>query len=340
LAFKRSAGTRFVASYAVLFVQMMHILHLYSLAGAAEPIPLENCGGFSGARIWRGQSLTGGFCLKAWPESMCSRTLQQIHALMDRARQAGLDFVPGVERTLTGESTVEHAQRVWDVTTWMPGQADFHARPTAARLANACTALARLHEVWAGAFTANGPCPAVQRRLHRLGEWSALVESGWRPEFDRFGPVRFWAERGWEILPSRIRELPAKLLPWTAPPVALQPCLCDLWHDHVLFTGDSVSGIIDYGSVKVDNVAVDLARLLGSLVEDNGLMRSLGLDAYSSVRPLTAMEQRLVHILDETGTVLAAANWLIWLYHDGRRYDDLDAIARRMAALVRRIEEW
>ena len=62
----------------------------------------------------------------------------------------------------------------------------------------------------------------------------------------------------------------------------MQPCLCDPWHDHVLFTGDQVSGVIDYGSVKEDHIAVDLARLLGSLVEDDENAWSIGLKAYQS----------------------------------------------------------
>ena len=319
---------------------MLHILKDYALAGVRDVVPLGTLGGFSGARIWRGQSFAGAFCLKAWPDAFPSATLQVIHCLMHRARQAGLDFVPAVHRTITGATVVEYQKQVWDVTAWMPGRADFHERPTPARLADACTALARLHLVWAEGVRDSGPCPAIKRRLDRLRDWLALVASGWRPDFSRLLPLRLWAERAWDILQTRIRELPAKLQPRFAAPVPLQPCVCDLWHDHVLFTGDTVSGVIDYGSVKTDHVAVDLARLLGSLVEDNSQMRPLGLDAYSRIRPLTAAEQRLVDVLDETGTVLGAANWLIWLYHDGRRYDNLEGVAQRLGAFVRRMESW
>ena len=43
---------------------------------------------------------------------------------------------------------------------------------------------------------------------------------------------------------------------------------------------------------------------------------------------------------DETGTLLGATNWLRWLYHEGRRFEDRGAVARRLAELVTRIERW
>jgi Ser/Thr protein kinase RdoA (MazF antagonist) len=119
--------------------------------------------------------------------------------------------------------------------------------------------------------------------------------------------------------------------------VAIQPCVCDLWHDHILFQRDAVTGIVDFGSVKEDHVAVDLARLLGSLVGDEAAMWEVGFAAYERVRTLTAEERELARVLDRTGTILAAANWLRWLYHERRRYDRPDAVRDRLAALVRRV---
>ena len=60
----------------------------------------------------------------------------------------------------------------------------------------------------------------------------------------------------------------------------LQPCIRDVWHDHILFLGDSVSGIVDYGAMAVDTVAGDIARLLGSLVGNHVADWEEGIDAY------------------------------------------------------------
>src|SRR5262249_37888513 len=119
-----------------------------------------------------------------------------------------------------------------------------------------------------------------------------------------------------------------------------QPCLCDVWHDHVLFEGDVVTGLVDYGGVKLDHVAVDLARLLGSMAGDSAELRNAGLRAYKRFRPISWEEEALVTVLDETGTVVALATWLKWLYVDGISFEDPAGVAQRMAALVRRVEKW
>jgi Ser/Thr protein kinase RdoA (MazF antagonist) len=304
---------------------------------------LGNHGGFSGARLWRVESAAGPLCLRAWPEETMAERLILIHRAMRVAHECSLGFVPRVFSTCDGHTVVATTSRLWDLTAWMPGRADYHERPSAQRLAAACVALARLHLAWAPSFSYRaGPCLAVQRRLARAGEWLAVVHSNWRPSSDRLtsDPVRPWAERAWNALHGKIETLPEKLTDWIVCPVPLQLCLCDVWHAHVLFEGDTVSGLIDFGSIKIDHVAVDLARMLGSMAGDDASYWRIGIEAYRTVRPFSAEEEGLAKLLDQTGTLLAAANWLRWLYHDGRHFDDRAAVAERLAALVRRIEHW
>jgi hypothetical protein len=66
----------------------------------------------------------------------------------------------------------------------------------------------------------------------------------------------------------------------------------------------------------------------------------MGLRAYTETRRLSLEEEALVTVLDMTGTILGVANWLKWLYQEGRLFEDQDAAARRLAALVERIEAW
>jgi Ser/Thr protein kinase RdoA (MazF antagonist) len=301
-----------------------------------------NAGGFSGARLWRAKSVAGDVCLRAWPSgAVSSSRLQAIHDLMRAARGAGLQFVPRLLETSTGSTWVSEDGRLWDASSWMPGRADYHEHPSRARLEAACTALAHLHETWKRAGCAEGPCPAVGRRLTRFGEWKRLVTSGWRPDFsDPRDPVLSPAELAWELLQRHIDQIPDVLSGWANRRLRLQPCLCDIWHDHVLFEGDAVSGVVDYGGAKIGHVAIDLARLLGSMVEDDAEARAIGLSAYSRVCPLDEEEIRLVDVLDRTGTLLGMANWLIWIYKEGRRFDDRRDVAVRLGQLVRRVGSW
>jgi homoserine kinase type II len=105
----------------------------------------------------------------------------------------------------------------------------------------------------------------------------------------------------------------------------------------LLFEGDRLTGLIDYGAVKIDHVAVDLARLLGSLVPNDTAGWQVGLRAYRRHAPLDAEEEALAQALDETGTVVGVANWLRWLYEEKRSFADRSAVARRLAELVDRI---
>jgi homoserine kinase type II len=310
---------------------------------SSMPTGLGNRGGFSGARLWRVEGVGGPLCLRAWPvPGPSAERLQGLHQLMKRARDAGLLFVPAVVAAVDGATWVEHVGRAWDLTSWMPGQADFHHRPSTVRLEAACAALAIVHDAWVSPGPVLGPCPGVRRRLDCARAWTALVHDGWRPAFGAAegDPVRPWAERAWILLQSHCAQVPRMLAAWVERHVPLQPCLCDIWHDHVLYTGDAVTGLVDYGSVKVDHVAVDLARLLGSLVGDDAAQWSAGLETYSRLRPLSLEVEALVRLLDKTGTLLAVANWLTWLYHDGRTFDDRSAVAGRLALMVERLERW
>jgi homoserine kinase type II len=320
------------------------VLRCYPAAGAGPAEPQGNRGGFSGARLWRvAGGPAGPLCLRAWPESGPSPSrLQAIHRLMQSAIAAGLSYVPAVFRTRDGATWVEHAGRLWEVTAWMPGRADFRERPTAARLRAACSAVARLHRAWAPSAGPPAVCPAVRQRLECAREWLALVRSGWRPDFagPEDDPVRAWALRAWRLLPAHVAAVEGQLAAWADLPGRVQPCLCDVWHDHILFDGDRVSGVVDYGGLKPSHVAADLARLLGSLAGDDLGMWAVGLSAYREVCPLSREEEALAVALDRTGAVLGAVNWLWWLYRDGRRFDDRAAVARRLTELVTRLEGW
>jgi homoserine kinase type II len=309
---------------------------------AGRLIPLGNRGGFSGACLWRVEAAGAPLCLRAWPARQSDPVrLAFIHCLMTRARRAGLSFVPAVFPADDGTTAVAGAGRLWDLAEWLPGRADFHESPSAARLRAACAAVARVHTDWADAVpAAPTACPALVRRLALVAECRELTDSGWSPlgRADANDPVRPVAERAWRLTAHRVEEVPRRLARWAGATWPVQPCLCDVWHDHLLFEGDRLTGLVDYGAVKLDHPAVDLARLLGSLADDDAGKWQTGLAAYREVRPLSGDEEALARALDETGVVLGAAAWLRWLYEERREYDDRQAVARRLEALVRRME--
>jgi aminoglycoside phosphotransferase (APT) family kinase protein len=115
--------------------------------------------------------------------------------------------------------------------------------------------------------------------------------------------------RAIDTLPARVTEAQTALKPWADRPLTVRPCLCDVWHDHVLFIGDTVTGLIDYGEVKPDHPAVDLARLLGDLVGDDDAKFRLGLDAYHAAGG-PVIDAAFTRLLDRTGVVCAVIHWV------------------------------
>jgi homoserine kinase type II len=279
-------------------------------------------------------------CLRAWPANRTAAAVRRLHRLMGHARGQDLDFVPALYAAADGDTVVEEAGRAWEVTQWLDGRADFAAHPSPERLAAAAESLARLHRAWEAFAAPPEPCPAVRRRLKVLADWHALVATGWRPSASPDDPVGPVAERAWRGLPGWLPNVQLWLGPWVDSRGPVQPCLRDVWHDHVLFEGDRVTGLVDYGEVHPDHVAVDLSRLFGSLVGDDPQGWEQGLRAYRRLHPLSDPEARLARVLDRTGTVLGVVNWLRWLYHEGRPYEDLPGVARRLEGMLKRIQGW
>jgi homoserine kinase type II len=120
--------------------------------------------------------------------------------------------------------------------------------------------------------------------------------------------------------------------------VPLQVCIGDIWHDHVLYVGDRISGFVDFGSMRTDNVAADLARLLGSLAQDNPHMWQVGLEAYESIRPLGSSERPLVEAFDRSTVLMSGLNWIDWIFRQRRTFEAADAIPGRLDDIVSRLE--
>ncbi|HEY3789303.1 MAG TPA: phosphotransferase [Urbifossiella sp.] len=296
-------------------------------------VPLGSGGGFSGSLIWRGDfDGLPLFALKRWPESLSVERLARIHQWMKQA--AHLPFVPEVMPTKKGMSVAGNSGRIWDLTRWMPGSADFHAKPSAPRLANACTALAQIHRVWKPESPRFEVCPGVTRRLRILAEWKQLARMQPVPT-DSVNEV---LSRGFEAV-TRLAEPAEKALrPWLMRPMPVQPCLCDIWHDHVLFTDDSVTGIIDYGAMKEDHPAVDLARLLGDLIGEDNELFELGLAAYRAELGVSEISAEFVRLLDRTGIVGAMIVWLLRFQGEFPTFSHSAAVLRRIARLADRLE--
>ena len=119
----------------------------------------------------------------------------------------------------------------------------------------------------------------------------------------------------------------------------LLPVVADLWSDHVFFVQDRVSGVIDFGAMKMDTPCLDLARLLGCYQTHLDSAISKGLEYYQALRPVSAAQRQLIELYDRAYVILAGVQWLIWLGPEKRVFSDMSRVNNRLKRIARRISE-
>ncbi|MCA9222216.1 MAG: phosphotransferase, partial [Planctomycetales bacterium] len=121
-------------------------------------------------------------------------------------------------------------------------------------------------------------------------------------------------------------------------PLPMQPCIRDIWHDHVLFVGERVAGIVDFGAMRLDSVAGDLARLLGSFVRDDRIRWSRAIEWYDAVRRLSDAERQAISVFDAANRLLSGFSWLDWVYFQNRTFEHDDAVLARVDKHLGRLQ--
>ncbi|MFV1966670.1 MAG: phosphotransferase enzyme family protein [Pirellulaceae bacterium] len=305
-------------------------------------VDLGSAGGFSGARFWRVITPSGAVCLRRWPSEHPTRErLAEIHAVLCYVRRCGLECVPAPLADRAGNTILSFSQSLWDVTPWLPGRADYHHEPTPEKLQAALATLARFHSSAATTPGQRGTHVVARGILERrrlLEDLVAHEEQQIRRALRGQCPSPL-VDRARRMLPlfSRFAPRGAAMLEQAMIAVAVQPCIRDIWHDHVLYTGDDVTGIVDFGAMRMDSIAGDVARLLGSLVGDSADGWETGLEAYARVRPLSSEERRLVDAYDVTGVLLSGMNWLRWIYLEQRQFENIPIILNRLDRIIARL---
>lgn len=304
--------------------------------------PLGGAGGFSGATFWRIETDVGPLCLRRWPREHPTRSqLQAIHDVLCHVADQGFAKLPVPHRSLDGSTFESAAGHLWELSDWLPGVADFHEKPSGERLDNAMHALALFHRSSATLQLTSGvPTGLLNRRdqlerlrVQRLSDSSRCVsECGW-PEF------RQRAAAILHCFGERVARTEALLCGLVDTRVLLQPCIRDIWHDHVLFDGDDVSGFVDFGAMRTDHVACDISRLLGSLVGSERAKWEQGIATYQSIRPLSANELTLVDAYDRSTVLLSGMNWVQWVAVEGRQFEDHQRVLNRMDEILLRLQQ-
>ncbi len=311
----------------------------------------EESAGFSGARVIRVETAEGAYCLRGWPPGDLPRDrLLGLHRLLEWVFEQGVSQVAVPVLTLDQSTLATVDDRLWQLEPWKPGSAGFHQNPSPQRLDAAMICLANWHRAAASfrstavesawfACHSGAASPAVCERLDLIRRWSErrLDQLSQRMRADAQMEFRDAAE---QVLISFRRCAPTvttQLQAASEMRFTLQPCLRDCWHDHVLFQGEKVTGLIDASACRTENVVTDLARLVGSFAGDDRDMWRLAIQAYSVRRPLSSEELDLLQILDRSGVLLSGMTWLDRYYLQGEAFPRMDRVVQRLRGISQRL---
>lgn len=177
------------------------------------------------------------------------------------------------------------------------------------------TTLARLHRLWSSHF----------------GQREALSEAAGQ----RITQLRGLASGGLDDLANEVHQLTsidhlvrAKLLaiiqsarqlvsvalrvlePLASLRLPIQLVLRDTRPNHFLTRDLNVIGLIDFGAIGFDTVALDLARLFGEWPQIDRRKRDLAFRSYESVRPLHPAEMAAIEPLITSAAILGGIAWV------------------------------
>jgi Ser/Thr protein kinase RdoA (MazF antagonist) len=318
---------------------------------------LGAAGGFSGAEFWRLTAPRGLLCLRRWPpEHPSAARLEWIQSVVAHVCSVGFGLLPTPIATRSGKGYHVHEGRLWELTPWTPGEANYWRDRRPEKLRAALHTLARFHLAAATFPTPKSPefagthqarastgSPGIAQRLALVrtllaGGMEELKQAA-RINRHSLPPLADQGSTLFALLEPRLPALERQLERASGIDVLLQPCLRDIWHDHVLFLGDRVSGIVDLGSMKLESVTGDIGRLLGSFCGNDSERRLMGLAAYDSVRHLSEQERELVEIFDRSQALLSGVKWIEWVFVGQRVFADPAAVVRRMEHILARLKD-
>ncbi len=293
-------------------------------------------GGLSNSRVWRLDTRFGPMCLKAWPNTVTSaERLDEIHRHVQLLIDSGLAFIPRVLRASGGETSFDAGGYLWEVTDWMQGEPDLSENVPRERRRAAAEAVAEVHHCWRTGRCEKQTSPGLIQRIDKLSEASQQL-AVFRQNSDSISPQsRDLAHRTFSQIAIRADRL-LQRLETLKYPINTHFVVRDLHSEHVLFTEDVVSGLIDFGAARIDEPTLDLVRLFSSQSPTSREQRYESLKFYCDhanrlrlgiiggeqdglAFDFDRMKQRF-DCLDETSTLLAAFQWFQWLCVEGRAF--------------------
>lgn len=305
------------------------VLRHYELGLIGELKPLGNAGGFSGAQLWKIASDRGKLCLRLWPHPYPdAQRLGWIHQVLAQAADKNVPVAAPL-LTRSKESFVSCRNRLWELSPWIPGEASFNSAPSMEKLQAAIKCLAKFHQATVGKPII-AVSPSIRQRFAQLEGSETVIADVRRSIPQSSSPLRQLAIDLLPLIASQAPQVAQNLQQFMTQRLPVGPVIRDVHHDHLLFAGEQLAGVIDFGSMEIDTRTLDIARLVGSLRWSSRSLWKESIEIYEAESPLKPFEAQLIPLLHRCNVTLGSLNWLKWLFCENRTFENPDSIQTRL----------
>ena len=301
---------------------------------------LGNAGGFSGAEIFRVATLNQHFCLKRWPVGYDRKKLNWIHRVLVFAFANGCPEITKPIEIGPGVTFFEDKQNgLWELTGWAEGKQVEERSFDQRKLDSAIDFLARFHQATARFHLNFAQSRNVVMALARLKQFDSVLAAIDRksiPEsvFDS-NQINYFEQRGRSVatlLIERLTEFEYETVP-------VQPVIRDVRPEHFFFVNNIVSGVVDFGAMRIDSAACDLSRLFSSLKDQKEERIENAICRYSRQRNLTQTEHDLIPVMGLASITVSILNWIEWVLIKNRKFDDQIAVKDRINSIFEKFSQ-
>jgi len=316
----------------------------------------------------------------AKPASDRKKRIYWIQRTIHTAYGNGCDFLAPTIVNESGNSLIDDGDFLWQIEKWLPGSATFWSEPNISKLKNAARAIARFHSLQFLIAKQQHSRPTIDllaSSFDSLGNSNTAQSIYGEPQSidDRIGLCHRHSKvdlktifKEMESQPSSIKSLlqqeaieihqrfnrnvisivreleqVKKKLRCSNPYefATASVCFRDVWHDHLLFDGNRLTGIVDYDAMRWDWVVNDIARLLASLFGSRFDQAPEDwekfLKEYVGIFPLTQFDMEMLGVIDRANSILAPMNWVTWIYCENRDFGESSKIRQRIGRLIVRM---
>ncbi|PQO37975.1 phosphotransferase [Blastopirellula marina] len=325
------------------FDTLRQVLSSFRLDGISDEKIVPLPGGLSGSSVWKVETPWGKFCLKCMPTSFSVQRLKTIHRAVALRRDAGLTCLTGYCQATSGETFVAHHDHLWELQIWAKGE---EPQPplTVWQKKGMYQAVARFHQVLRNTphdVSQLAKSEGVAVRLNMLRTWRDQGQRTVGSRLNDYGnPQRRQDLKlliaGFENFQSLV-EL--RLVEVSQQEYLVEHCIGDPRPENFRFENQQVSGLIDLGSMRRDNIALDISRLASELSTDTPVDWPLAWQSVEEIRPLKAPEKHLAIVLDAANVILTGLKWVQWLLVDGYSFDSEQLVDTRLRHLCYRLEQ-